>query len=196
MTDPVQIQFWQLVVAAIVAVITLVGFLLMIKQFKLAGLQLQLAGSQLEKIQETHRQNHDWERRIAAQSAVNEYSSVVDTKDLKSEFDYLNRTDVIPLAELQGAFERCSDMQGSLNKMLNYYERLARGVRQGIYDEELIKAARLTAMKKVLRVFGPYIEHRRKEFSPNAWADLDALVDEWKVQGQLHARRPTADQQV
>jgi hypothetical protein len=65
--------------------------------------------------------------------------------------------------------------------VLNYFEGLARGVRQGIYDEQVIKTAFRGLMINVNESFKYYIQNRRHQFhNPRVWVELEVLSDCWR----------------
>ena len=152
-----------------------------------------------EQIQAAYKVNaadHDWNRRMASQAALKEYNQSILSSALQSEFDYLNCTESIPLEKILDGFNKHPALQNELHQLLNFYEGLARGVFQNIYDEEVIKAGRRSAMMKAFRAFNSYIEMRRKTSSPTAWTDLGSLVAQWVLEekGKIQ-RNPTHAQQ-
>ena len=151
-------------------------------QIQNAGEQLKNAGAQLEASYKINSADHDWNRRMAAQAALKEYNQSVLTSALQAEFNYLNCSESIPLKDIQKGFEGNPALQNELHQILNFYEGLARGVFQQIYDEEVIKTGRRGAIIKALRAFSSYIEDRRSTLSPFAWSDLDALVAKWVLE--------------
>ena len=63
--------------------------------------------------------NHDWNRRIAAQEALKEYNQSALSSNLQSEFDYLNRSEPIPLRDVLEKFGQRPELQLELHQMLN-----------------------------------------------------------------------------
>lgn len=167
-----QYEIISLVLSTVSVIVTISGLVY-------AGLQLKHARKHLETSIKIHGADHDWHRRLAAQNTLKEYNQSTITSRLQKEFNYLNRKEAIPLAEVEEKLSSNSELQNELHQLLNYYEGLARGVFQQVYDEEVVKAGRRGAMIKALRAFGSYIEDRRAKFSPKAWSDLEALVAKW-----------------
>ena len=147
-----------------------------------AGIQLKCARKALELSLKVHSADHDWNRRMAAQDTLKEYNQSTITSLLQKNFDYLNRKEAIPLTEVEAKMSSNPELQNELHQLLNFYEGLARGVFQQIYDEDVIKSGRRGAMIKALRAFGSYIEDRRVKFSPKAWCELESLVAKWVLE--------------
>lgn len=139
-----------------------------------------LAFTQLREIRKTHQENHDWNRRIAAQEALRSYPYSILSADLQEEFDYLNKSDSISIEKIKEAFDRAPNLQKDLHQLLNFYESLARGIHQQIFDEDVVKAARMGAMIRTERAFRNYINRRREISSPNAWSDYTRIVSHWR----------------
>jgi len=178
-------ETYSLMVSGITALVTLGGLIY-------AGIQLKKTKEQLQAAYKINEADHDWNRRMASQSALKEYNQSVLSSKLQSEFDYLNCTESIPLKNIQEGFSKHPDLQKELHQLLNFYEGLARGIFQNIYDGEVIKTGRRSAMMKALRAFNSYIESRRKTSSPTAWTDLESLVAQWVLDEKgKNQRSPT-----
>ncbi len=128
---------------------------------------------------------HDWQKRKAAKDALVNRSSV-SISSLNKEFKYLNSSEPVSIASCFEAFERCENLQADLHQMLNYYEGLCHGIKQGIYDEEVIRTSLGRLMSKILHKFRPYIDNRRKELnSVTAWSDFESFVKKWEHEKAL-----------
>jgi len=146
------------------------------------GLSLLYAGKQLKLLKKTHADNHDWNRRKAAQDAAMLRQKRFTTENIRlinEELDYLNSSDPIPLKTFKAKVKSEPNLKGACHNFLNYYEALARGVNQRIYDEEVTKEALKTVMTKAFNRFFPYIQHRRSTLNPEAWSNLENLVNKW-----------------
>lgn len=136
---------------------------------------------QLRSAKKIHDAQHEWQRRISAQQALAEYSDAVDGSEVLKRFDYVDRADTIPLDEIRATFNDNPGLKVDLHKILNYYERLGRGVTQQIYDEEVIRAGRQAAMIRCFRAFESYIYDRRRTVgSPAAWCEFEEVVVRWR----------------
>ena len=172
-------EIYSLFIDGFIALIALGGFVY-------AGIQLKKTTEQTEQLRaayEINEADHDWNRRIASQDALKEYnqSTISSGLQLQSEFNYLSHTESIPLEKIEERFNNHPNLQLKLHQLLNFYEGLARGIFHNVYDEKIIKAARYNAMKKAFRAFNSYIESRRKNLSPDAWSDLELLINQWKA---------------
>ena len=156
--------------------------------------QAVLARQSVERVAETTRAEHDWNRRSAAQQAISNYNFSLILSALQRELNYLNRNEAISLTEIEEAFSRDAELQTELFKLLNFYEAIARGIHQGIYDEDVIKASRRTAILKAHRAFADYIDHRRHTArSPRAWCEFTSLANRWASEANETVQRgPTA----
>lgn len=161
-----------LVLSAATLVTVVVGLLY-------ATRQLRNAAFQLEQTRVIHQDNHDWNRRNAAQEALRQYNYSLLSSSLQEVFDYLSLKEAIPLETIQEGFRQNPNIKSELHQLLNYYEALARGVHQGVFDEGIVKAARKNAMIIAARGFGSYIDDRRKNINPYAWTELSALTLKW-----------------
>lgn len=138
----------------------------------------------------TLRATHDWNRRKAAQDATLLLNDrVKDRKLLKEHLDYVSSFEPIPLAELCKALDAHPDVRIAVHDLLNYFEMLARGVQQNVYDEEVIRTAFEGSMSRAVSRFGPYIQSKHAPALPKAWEQLVYVVNEWKRTQTERARR-------
>lgn len=140
------------------------------------------AARQLRLLIRTHADNHEWNRRIAAQEAVAQVNTTAKTEDLNARFNYIAHSDPVPLAEVNEAFEEDPGLRVKLNVLLNSYEGLARGVFLGIYSEAVIKSARRSPMLRTFNAFREYINHRRISGSPLVWVEYEKIIDKWTAE--------------
>lgn len=146
--------------------------------------QLVALKDQITFLREQHEDNHDWNRRESAQQAVREYREIQSMIEAVSHhFDYQNRTEGIPLSEFKEKFSKDRTLQPKVNTVLNYFEGLARGVNQGIYDEGVIKGSFRGQMSRVFDSFQYFISDRRKYLNNSQiWVDIENLSCKWKVE--------------
>lgn len=139
------------------------------------------AAYQLKLIRKTHSDNHDWNRRKAAQDLTVELvATLSETSDLHKALNVINRTEPIPVSEILDAINKDPSIQLKINKVLNLYSSLSRGVSSGIYDEDVIWISRGEAMLKTYNSFSSYIIYRRNESLPNVWRSFEQLANKWK----------------
>lgn len=158
----------------------------------LLAISVLYAGHQIKLLRRQHQDNHDWNRRLAAQQTIGEYREIQSMVEAVSEhFDYHDRTEGIPLEDFQKKFKETPGLQSRLHSVINYFEGLARGVRQGIYDEEVVRVSFKGHMMRVHESFKYYIEGRRRKLhNPKIWVELEEVADAWrKEQRAIDPRR-------
>jgi len=163
-------------------VVSLLTFITVMIGLIYGGLQLKQAASQIAETRKIHQENHEWNRRLAAQEALRDYNYSLLSSPLQDVFNYLNVSEPIPLAKITSEFSINPKLQPHLHQLLNFYEGLARGIHQSLFDEEVIKAARKNAMVMAEKGFTNYIENRRAEVNPHAWKELSSVVSRWRSQ--------------
>ncbi len=157
-----------LLINAISGVITAIGLL--------------YAGKQIALLKETHKQNHDWNRRNAAQHAIKQLVELTPIViRINKVFDISNTLEGIPLEETLKQFNSDKELQSHVHQLLNLYEGLARGILQGIYDEKVIYEGRRSSMIQTFENFKPYIRYRRKNVHSSAYELTECIVNKWKT---------------
>ena len=116
-------EMYSLLLSGIVTLITLGGLVY-------AGIQLRKTKEQLQAAYKINEADHDWNKRMASQSALKQYNHSTVLSSLQSEFDYLNCIEAIPLSRIKEGLKKRPDLQRELHQLLNFYESLARGVLQ------------------------------------------------------------------
>lgn len=145
---------------------------------------------QLKLIRQTHVDNHDWNRRKAAQEITLELNNILaDSDQLQRELNFMNRMETIPLDEVLEAIKKDSATQLRIGKILNAYNSVARGVLHGVYDKELIASARKNGMIKAFDSFQSYIIFRRKQSISSLWDNYESLINEWKSEMTVAKQR-------
>ena len=151
------------------------------------------AGRQLHILRATLCGNHDLKRRIAAQDALKELTDRVKYRHiLERHFHYIDSDEPISLDIIQRKLEKYPDLKIILEDLLNYYEMLARGVWQGIYDELVIEDAQRIQMQKIYSTFSIYIKEKRKN-NVEIWCRMEALVNDWAHQETKSTQRKKTD---
>lgn len=160
--------------------------------FWFAGRQLRQAQHELHALKETHRQNHDFQRRQAAQQAVNDFNYSNLSADLISVFKYTDKNEVLDLTSIDSELARNAEARTKLIMLFRHYEGLARGINCGIYDESVVKSAHRTTLTRFARIFRAYIEDRRLKLNPRLWIEFTELADRWASEDRLvHAMPKT-----
>lgn len=73
---------------------------------------------------------------MAAQNAINEYNFSVLSAELISVFGYTNHNNPLNIDDIDNIFGSNPESKQKLIMLFRHYEALARGVNQGIYEEE------------------------------------------------------------
>ena len=147
-------------------------------------------GFQIYLLRKVHRDNHEWNRRKSAQDLTIDIGSrISDYNDLSVAFNLFNRTEAIPLDEINTKFAENPSLELKVLEFLNLFNIMARGVIEGVYDEEIIYKARSTSMIKTFEALKQYIEKRKNERGIDIYSSIEALVNEWKNKNTLVKRR-------
>lgn len=126
-----------------------------------------------------HRENHEWNRRKAAQDIL--LQGRMDTSglaELTKELYEKKDDGAISLDFLQERFKQNPNFLIAVNKMLNYHEALAVGINQGIYDEQVIKHTKYSTMKRTFHIFSNYIHYSRTK-QLTAFEEQETLISSW-----------------
>lgn len=150
--------------------------------------QLLGAKKEINILNKHHADNHDWNRRKAAQDAIRAFDFTLLSKKFQTAFDVINRTEAIPMGAIDKAYEANPEIQMELHHLLNFYEGLSRGINQGLFDEEIIKTARRSDMIRCVVLFQNYLTHRRIEH-PNAWSELSFIAHKWQGEQEVGSLR-------
>lgn len=170
------IETTKVVLQAAALIVLLVGLLLTIRQIRL----LRLSYVDL----------HDWNRRKAAQDAVDNVEHIAaDTPLLDGKFQIMSKNDPIALKSILGACESTVEVQTAIHRRLNWFESLAGGVKQGVFDEEVIKDAYQRVFRSTHRQFSEYIDHRRNADSYDAWSEFGDMIERWDQEDKASASR-------
>lgn len=158
-----------------------------------ATVGLYLTVRQLRLLTQSYRDLHDWNRRKAAQDALDRFVTTQEenTALLDQVFSILSSNDPIPLDKVREECERQHPVRAALHRRLNYFEHLTIGVREGVLDESILRRACEPVFKRCVRQFRPYMDHRRESGSKDAWTELEALSMEWSTQSSPTSRKPT-----
>ena len=160
--------------------LTLGGLIYAAYQIKLAREQLKSGISAINLSKKVHQENHDWNRRMAAQEAIVMFRNKNKTRELREALGQIDINDAIPLQLIHDKFKTNSDLQSYIHSVLNTFEGYARGISQGIYDEEVIKTALKGTMVRYFSCFHPYIKHIRDTRNPDLFNEFEGIVNKWR----------------
>jgi Domain of unknown function (DUF4760) len=159
----------KLLVQIISSLLVLGGILYAARQFKLAT--------------RVHQENHDWNRRNAAQQATIDYASKIPgSEELDNALQYMVAKEPIAIATIDNEFAKNKSLRAITLRVLNYHESLAVGVLDGVYDEKVIKSIRRSALERIFIAFKNFIDKVRTDIQPTAWAEQERLINKWKLE--------------
>lgn len=155
---------------------------------------LTFTARQIRLLAANYRDLHEWNRRKAAQDASEKWGDFAeDAIRLSEAFHFDKHHHVANLETIVELFGANKTLEASLHRILNYLETLAIGVRNGVFDEEIIKFGFRLIMPRTLRRYGPYVDHRRDKVG-QVWIELSELVQRWeKDENTRSARTLTGD---
>ena len=161
------IELLKVALEAITVLLLLVGFIVTLRQIRL--------------LHSVHIDDHEWNRRKAAQDVTLTYKHVVSTKKLQQYFNYVtNTTKRISIEMTEKGFDDDSELKPDLHRLLDYFEALCRGVNHSVYDEEIIKTSWCGVITRTFDQFLPYIDWYRKNIDSRGWFETEVLINKWK----------------
>jgi len=146
-----------------------------------------IAAYQLFRLKQIQRDNHVWNQKIEAQKAL-EVRHHLDTSVVNDAFGPIRSNQKIETSELKEKLkdgEKYPNLRTELHKLLNYYEGLARGIYQDMYDEEVIKLARKKSILSLHHKYENYINFRQKYRNERAYYYLEKLALHWLEEDKL-----------
>ena len=150
---------------------------------------LSLTIRQIRLLRASYVDLHDWNRRKAAQDATHEWKEyAADSVALEDKFHFRQLDGVVELAVLTNTFKEDLKLRASLHRILNYFEAIANGVRNGVFDESVIHDAFCAVFDLHIHRFGQYIKHRRAS-GATIWIEFDELNQKWVKKDQERPRR-------
>ena len=167
-------------------------------QLAVVAVGLVLTINQIRIFSAQYRDLHEWNRRKAAQDAVQAFLNLAESNKLINQaFDYMQKNDPYAIERVNEECERTPELRVALTSLLNYFEMIAWGVRHSVYDEDLIRDSMASAMTLTCHRFGPYIAHKANHGQPDAWSEARACVAKWKREVEARAtqlvRNPTGN---
>ena len=145
---------------------------------------------QLRLLAKTYIDLHDWNRRKAAQDASHQWQEYADDAVLlENTFHFRDNQGIVDLPTLLAAFRADAKAQASLHRILNYFEAIANGTRNRVFDEPIIRDAFCGVFDLHSQRFGAYIEHRRSHGAPKAWIEMEDLSRKWTQEDRSRVAR-------
>lgn len=186
-------------VQAVASVFMVIGLVL-------AWLQLRQSKKQLQS-------DHDWNRRqLALTELIKHRKDLSDSiRELNTSINYREQKDSYSLKEIHKHL--CNDENFESTKLnltdfgkeikhhiftiLNYYEYLSIGIKNGVFDEIIIKDSAKGGLLKANRLFGEYVKHLRTERHTNnkkLFIEQENVANKWinEDSQKLQERNKTA----
>lgn len=147
----------------------------------------------------TNVQIHEWNRRKAAQDICIRYEEHnPDKTELLDRLKYFSNDGIVSILEIDGLWEERPDLRLVAHRLLNYFEYLCLGIKQGVYDEEVVREFWSTVMQKVLSMLKPYVEKQRKKINASGteWCLIEEYTNKWAYEKTKNDRRNNVDEAV
>lgn len=161
--------------------IELIGTIAIVVSIIYASIQIKLSRN-------IHKETLDWNRKTLTENELNNRYDKETREYLAKKFQRYVEVGIskIPLFEIQNAIVSDINVQLQIHSYLNKFERISRGNKNGLYDEELIIEAVKYVIVKVYFNYIEYIEHRRENANPSAWESFEALAKEFNRKYKIH----------
>lgn len=172
-------ELYSLVISFFTLIVAIGGIYMALRQLKTTQ---EMTLLQLKENYDIKVKEYQWNKAVYAQEKLATFKDInISALKLNDKLDYLNNNQVLKLELILDEISKNPEIKVNIHDILNFYESLARGVKHGIYDEKVIKAAREGAMRRMVKSYKKYIEYRREiEQHPNAWNYLTDLVNKWE----------------
>src|SRR5215472_8269951 len=155
-----------------------------------AGIGLVFAICQLRLLTTTYNDFHEWNRRKAAQDAIEKYTDIQEYYPLlNAKSRIMEFFDPVSLDLIRKECEVDSSLRPTLHRVLNYFEALAVGCGQGVYDEQVVGNAFKAVFIRTLKQFEAYIGHRRSAGAIGAWSQFEQLAKKWRSEEEEKVER-------
>ena len=136
-------------------------------------------GLQFKRSAKIHEQNLEWQKRIETRKKLDDYNRLDSAQFLNEHLKFISRKHPIPVDEINDCIKTSHEIVVHLSRLLNYYEAIAIGIENNIYNEELVKVTRKNAMISTFTSFEDYIKYDRREDNPSAYIKFENLIKQW-----------------
>lgn len=154
------------------------------------SLTVLYAARQLKLVISINSQTHEWNRRNAAQEMCVRYAEFNPNKTLLfHELEIYKNQGDITLECMEDKFSNNSELRNAAHMMLNYFEYLCIGIKQGIYDEVIIQEFWSNVMSRFYSMMRPYIIDQRKR-APGLWVYIEEYNSKWEYDRRQSETRP------
>ena len=156
--------------------------------------------------------NHEWNRRhsamVEAEKSRDKYVKAV--KELNKSLNYREQEDSYSLKEIHKYLcdnenhtenppitDNGKKIKHNIFVILNYYEYLAVGIKNQVFDEKTIKELTKGSLIKSNTLFGEYIQHLREKHTKNKnqFIEMEKLAVKWQKKPwyKSESKRGTSD---
>jgi hypothetical protein len=137
-----------------------------------------------------HRDNLEWSKRIETRKKLDDHNLFESAKYLNDKFGYVRDNNPIQYTRIEEEFNKDNAVDVHLSILMNYYESIAIGIDNHIYDELLVKASRKTAMMQIYDSFRSFVEFHRRNGSPRCFTRYEALINKWREEDRIDKTLP------
>ncbi|WP_316787111.1 DUF4760 domain-containing protein [Pedobacter frigiditerrae] len=144
---------------------------------------LLYASKQIKISKNIHEDTLSWNKKIATEEELSRKTSGEIRDRLLTIFEKYSEIGIvsIPLEIIEKEIAKDKKVKQDIHDYLNRFERIARGINFGIYNEEIIIDSSRYMINKVYVNYENYIQKRRNEVNPRAWCCFEELVNRNKL---------------
>jgi hypothetical protein len=132
---------------------------------------------------------HDWNRRNAAQTLFFDFNLNFSMTGVQSALNYTNLNLPIEVEALLQKFSEHPQLQLDVAKLLNFFECLAVGIQNGVYDKQIIEVGFKGLMQHGWLVFKNYIEFRQRGTIYKSWETFTKVIHAWEAEEKAFQER-------
>lgn len=141
---------------------------------------------QLQTAEKVHADTLEWNRRKSTDEVLEVKPDRAVTEKLNELFNTSESNDPVLLEKIEkytnlifSKSDKYKNLKLDIQHLLNVYERLARGMKNEIYVEEMIKDGLRNTFIKVYNNYSLYIQDHREKVNERAWIDFEYYVRKW-----------------
>jgi hypothetical protein len=165
---------WGLVVDILALFVQILGIYFVV-------ISLRFVKNQIEMSEKIHADTLIWNKKIATENELSSKVNPAVTKLINESFD-LKAHRILPLELVLSVIDEKKSIEGNIHHVLNRYERLGRGVMNGIYDEDIVKKAIRGPLLRTYYRYYEYIEHWKIKENKYAWVEFIRLAQKWELE--------------
>lgn len=132
---------------------------------------------------------HEWNRRNAAQTLFFDFNLNFSMTGVQLAIDYTNLKQPIEVNVLVDKFKENKQLQLDVAKLLNFFECLAVGIQNGVYDKQIIEVGFKGLMQHGWLVFQNYIKYRQVDTMYKSWETFGKVIHAWEMEEKAFQER-------